>query len=82
VAFILPVVIDDTREPDALVPDRFRAVQWTRLPGALMPREVQARLLKLWSHRTGVLKHEQIVGASLDDAHGRRQAAAATVVKP
>jgi len=29
-AFILPVVIDDTREPDALVPDRFRMVQWTR----------------------------------------------------
>ena len=36
-AFILPVVIDDTREPDALVPDRFRAVQWTRLPGGVMP---------------------------------------------
>ena len=33
VPFILPVVIDDTREPDALVPDRFRAVQWThRMP--------------------------------------------------
>src|SRR3954463_5452468 len=32
-AFILPIVIDDTREPAALVPDRFRKVQWTRLPG-------------------------------------------------
>ncbi len=32
VAFILPVVIDDTKEPLALVPDRFRTVQWTRLP--------------------------------------------------
>ena len=31
VPFILPVVIDDTPEPDALVPDRFRTVQWTRL---------------------------------------------------
>jgi len=58
VAFILPVVIDDTREPDALVPDRFRAVQWTRLPGGVVPAEVRARFLKLWSHRTGALKHE------------------------
>ena len=31
VPFILPVIVDDTREPDALVPDRFRKVQWTRL---------------------------------------------------
>jgi tetratricopeptide (TPR) repeat protein len=58
VPFILPVVIDDTREPGALVPDRFRMVQWTRLPGGGVSPEVQARLLKLWSHRTGTLKHE------------------------
>jgi hypothetical protein len=59
VPFILPVVIDDTREPDALVPDRFRMVQWTRLRGGEVPADVQQRFLKLWSHRTGVLKHEQ-----------------------
>jgi hypothetical protein len=53
VAFILPIVIDDTREPDALVPDRFRKVQWTRLPGGTVPPDVKARFLKLWSHRTG-----------------------------
>lgn len=58
VPFILPVVVDDTREPDALVPDRFRKVQWTKIPGGNIPAEVQARLLKLWSHRTGALKHE------------------------
>ena len=58
VPFILPVVIDDTREPDALVPDRFRAVQWTKLRAGEVPPEVQQRFLKLWSHRTGVLKHE------------------------
>ncbi len=56
VPFILPVVIDDTREPDALVPDRFRTVQWTKLPGGVVTPEVKARYLKLWSHRTGVLK--------------------------
>ena len=56
VAFILPVVIDGTKEPDALVPDRFRMVQWTKLPGGVVPPDVQARFVKLWSHRTGVLK--------------------------
>ncbi len=58
VPFILPVVIDDTREPDALVPDRFRKVQWTRLPRGVVPPDVQARWLKLWSHRVGVLAHD------------------------
>jgi hypothetical protein len=43
VPFILPVVIDDTREPDALVPDRFRTVQWTRHPGGVVTPEVKAR---------------------------------------
>jgi len=32
-AFLLPVVIDGTRDADAHVPDEFREVQWTRLPG-------------------------------------------------
>ncbi|HEY0864387.1 MAG TPA: tetratricopeptide repeat protein [Lacunisphaera sp.] len=63
VAFILPVVIDDTREPDALVPDRFRAVQWTRLRGGELTPEVKARFLKLWSHRTGMVKHGREQGA-------------------
>jgi TolB-like protein/Tfp pilus assembly protein PilF len=57
VPFILPVVIDDTREPEALVPDRFRMVHWTKLPGGVVTPEVKARYLKLWSHRTGVLRH-------------------------
>src|SRR6266436_9067531 len=32
-AFLLPVVVDDTRENDENVPDRFREIHWTRLPG-------------------------------------------------
>ena len=31
-AFLLPVVIDATRDAEAKVPGEFRAVQWTRLP--------------------------------------------------
>ncbi len=31
--FLLPVVIDETPEPGARVPDKFLTVQWLRLPG-------------------------------------------------
>ena len=36
-AFLLPVVVDDTREDDENVPDRFRDIHWTRLPGGETP---------------------------------------------
>ncbi len=32
VAFVLPVVVDATSEADAMVPEEFMRVQWTRLP--------------------------------------------------
>ena len=35
--FLLPVVVDGTGDRQALVPDEFRAVQWTRLPGGETP---------------------------------------------
>jgi TolB-like protein len=45
--FLIPVVIDDTQEGDERVPDKFREVQWTRLPnGAATPAFV-ARMAKL-----------------------------------
>src|ERR1700692_1204421 len=31
-AFLLPVVIDDTSQTDERIPDRFRELQWSRLP--------------------------------------------------
>ncbi|MGH8326194.1 MAG: TIR domain-containing protein [Steroidobacteraceae bacterium] len=31
--FLVPVAIDDTPNMDPRVPERFRAIQWTRLPG-------------------------------------------------
>jgi hypothetical protein len=42
-AFILPVVIDGVREADALVPDRFREVQWTFCPEGRVSAEFVAR---------------------------------------
>ena len=77
VAFILPVVIDDTREPEALVPDRFRAVQWTRVRAGELTPEQRAKFAKLWSHRIGVLQHRAAgsdVAAAADGAGGRGQA--------
>lgn len=65
VPFILPIIIDGTREPDALVPDRFRKVQWTRLPGGEVTPEVRARFLKLWSQRAGVVAQEVAQASSL-----------------
>ena len=38
-----------------------RAVQWTKLRAGEVPPDVQQRFLKLWSHRTGGLKHESTV---------------------
>jgi TolB-like protein/Flp pilus assembly protein TadD len=48
-AFLLPVVIDDTRDAEAKVPGEFRAVQWTRLPGGEGPavEKFCARVSKL-----------------------------------
>jgi TolB-like protein len=43
-AFLLPVVIDDTKDDDENVPDKFREVQWTRLPAGETPTEFAARV--------------------------------------
>jgi TolB-like protein/Tfp pilus assembly protein PilF len=48
-SFIVPVVIDDTREPQAVVPDAFRAVQWTRLAGGDAPLAFVERVRQLLS---------------------------------
>jgi TolB-like protein/Tfp pilus assembly protein PilF len=33
--FLLPVVIDDTRQKDTRIPDRFHELQWTRVPSGV-----------------------------------------------
>ena len=49
VAFLLPVVIDSTADATARVPDRFREVQWTRLPGGETPSAFVERIKRLLS---------------------------------
>jgi TolB-like protein/Tfp pilus assembly protein PilF len=46
-AFLLPIVIDGTRDAEAKVPAEFRAVQWTKLPGGETSPAFAARVKKL-----------------------------------
>ena len=45
--FLLPVVIDATRDAEAHVPPEFKAVQWTRLPSGEKAEAFGARVKKL-----------------------------------
>ncbi|MGO9933705.1 MAG: TIR domain-containing protein [Steroidobacteraceae bacterium] len=47
--FLVPIVIDGTDDSAARVPDKFREVQWTSLPGAETPPAFVARLHRLLS---------------------------------
>lgn len=46
-AFVLPVVIDETSDSDARVPEEFLGVQWTRLPGGETPPAFAQRVRQL-----------------------------------
>ena len=47
--FLVPVVIDDTKDQEAEVPESFRAVQWTRLPEGQTPPAFVERVARLLS---------------------------------
>ena len=47
VAFITPVVIDDTLESEALVPEEFMRYQWTRLPHGVPTPEFVGQVKRL-----------------------------------
>jgi TolB-like protein len=53
-AFLVPVVIEDTPDDDERVPERFREVQWTRLPAGKTPPEFITRILQLLSPESGL----------------------------
>jgi TolB-like protein/Tfp pilus assembly protein PilF len=46
-AFLVPVVVDETRETDARVPEEFFNAQWTRLPGGDTPLAFAERVREL-----------------------------------
>jgi TolB-like protein/Flp pilus assembly protein TadD len=51
--FLVPVVIDDTSDQDEKVPERFRELQWTRLPAGETPFTFVERVQRLLSGETG-----------------------------
>jgi hypothetical protein len=51
--FILPVCIDETNGGNAQVPDKFKAVHFTRLPGGEVPPEFARRIRDLLPSRHG-----------------------------
>jgi TolB-like protein/cytochrome c-type biogenesis protein CcmH/NrfG len=48
-AFLLPIVVDATADNDEHVPDKFRELQWTRLPGGSTPAAFVERVAHLLS---------------------------------
>jgi len=70
-AFLIPVVIDDTRDTEAHVPDEFRDVQWTRLDGGETTPAFCARVQKLLESRTGSLAAWPAGSASSETGPGR-----------
>jgi TolB-like protein/Tfp pilus assembly protein PilF len=55
-AFLLPVVVDDTGDDDEHVPDKFREVQWTRLPAGETPPTFVERVRCLLSDEMSTAK--------------------------
>jgi hypothetical protein len=51
--FIMPVCIDGTPEGDALVPEKFKSVHFTRLPGGEAGAEFARRMQELFNARHG-----------------------------
>ena len=48
-AFLVPIVIDATSERGAHVPEKFRELQWTRMPGGETPPAFIERVMRLSS---------------------------------
>jgi TolB-like protein/cytochrome c-type biogenesis protein CcmH/NrfG len=76
VAFIVPVVIDDTREADAAVPEEFMRFQWTRLAhGVPSPQFVEQVQRLLEAPRKAAP-----AGAQRTEDRGQRAEASGTMV--
>jgi hypothetical protein len=72
--FLLPVVDEDISDRDEKVPDRFREVQWTRLPGGQNAEAFVERVRRLVSP-------EAKIGASDSDRYARKTIAARCVLR-
>ena len=63
-AFLVPVVIDGTSERSASVPEKFRELHWTRLPGGDAPRVFAERVQGLLADEPASNVRTQLAVAS------------------
>ena len=66
-AFLLPVVVDNTREADAHVPDEFLRAQWTWLPDGETPPAFAQRARQLVTGESPSGRHAQLAVAGTID---------------
>jgi len=83
--FLLPVVIDETRDAEAQVPDSFTEVQWTRLPVGETPEKFCDRVKKLLGGEGASVsdrrsESDQTINAGRRPSPPRRQAGRAWLV--
>lgn len=57
--FLVPVVVDGTREDDARVPEEFLLAQWTWLPGGEAPPEFAERVRQLLEGESSSVRHQR-----------------------
>ncbi|MGH9643453.1 MAG: TIR domain-containing protein, partial [Terriglobales bacterium] len=74
--FLLPILIDDTRDDEEHVPDRFHEMQWTRLPLGQVPPAFVERVVQLLSAE-GQVSHVAgyAYGGSIDTSDATRRVA-------
>jgi len=63
--FLIPVVIDGTPEGDERVPDKFREVQWTRLPNGVTTPAFVDRMSRLLQQETATASSGAPITAKL-----------------
>ena len=75
-AFLVPVVVDDTPERDPAVPEKFRELQWTRLPAGETPPAFVERIERLLAGEAAQYRSPDSVfagsGSTARAAHRRR----------
>jgi TolB-like protein len=78
VPFLLPVVLDSTPDKDAVVPDAFRAVQWTHLPQGDTPAEFlkHVRYLLSRQHAEATRPHRPAICGAVSEAPTSKSARA------
>jgi TolB-like protein len=64
-AFIVPVAIDNTPQSDERLPDRFRELQWTRLPDGNTPPAFSERIARLLSPNTPATEAPPRIGLNV-----------------